>query len=123
MLTLKPGHIRYGLMLSENGIVIDDGVFAKLANDHYLVNTTSANADRIIDWLEHWHQCEWPDLDLIISPVTSQWAVATVAGPDSRTLLQEIESDIDFSAESLPHMSVASGTFLGVEARGGRPYC
>jgi len=74
VLTLKPGRIRYGLMLSENGIVIDDGVFARLADNHYLVNTTSAHADRIIDWLEHWHQCEWPDLDLIISPVTSQWA-------------------------------------------------
>jgi sarcosine oxidase subunit alpha len=117
VLTLKPGRIRYGLMLSENGIVIDDGVFARLADNHYLVNTTSAHADRIIDWLEHWHQCEWPDLDLIISPVTSQWAVATIAGPDSRTLLQGIESDIDFSAEALPHMSVATGTFLGVEAR------
>jgi sarcosine oxidase subunit alpha len=117
VLTLKPGRIRYGLMLSENGIVIDDGVFARLADDHYLVNTTSAHADQITDWLERWHQCEWPDLDLIISPVTSQWAVATVAGPDSRTLLQGIESDIDFSAEALPHMSVATGIFLGFEAR------
>ena len=117
VLTLKRGRIRYGLMLSENGIVIDDGVFAKLADNHYLVNTTSANADRIIDWLEHWHQCEWPDLDLIISTVTSQWAVATIAGPESRTLMQEFDSGIDFSAEALPHMSVAIGTFLGVEAR------
>jgi len=116
-LTLKPGRIRYGLMLSENGIVIDDGVFARLADHHYLVNTTSANADRMTGWLERWHQCEWPDLDLIISPVTSQWAVATIAGPEGRTLLQEMESDIDFSARTLPHMSVASGTFLGVPAR------
>jgi sarcosine oxidase subunit alpha len=117
VLTLQPGRIRYGLMLSENGIVMDDGVFARLAENHYLVNTTSANADRMTNWLEHWHQCEWPDLDLIISLVTSQWAVATVAGPESRTLLQEIESDIDFSPEALPHMSIASGTFLGIEAR------
>jgi sarcosine oxidase subunit alpha len=117
VLTLKPGRIRYGLMLSENGIVIDDGVFARLADDHYLVNATSANADRITNWLEHWHQCEWPDLELIISPVTSQWAVATVAGPNSRNLLQEMESDIDFLAEALPHMAVATGTFLGLAAR------
>ncbi len=117
VLTLKPGRIRYGLMLSENGIVMDDGVFARLAEDHYLVNTTSANADRMTGWLERWHQCEWPDLDLVISPVTSQWAVATVAGPESRTLLQDMESDIDFSATALPHMSVATGTFLGMEAR------
>ena len=117
VLTLKPGHIRYGLMLSENGIVIDDGVFARLADERYLVSTTTANADRITDWLEEWHQCEWPDLALIISPVTGQWAVTTIAGPNSRVLLQEIESDIDFSAEALPHMSVATGTFLGVPTR------
>ncbi len=117
VLTLKPGHIRYGLMLSENGIVIDDGVFARLADERYLVSTTTANADRITDWLEEWHQCEWPDLDLIISPVTGQWAVTTIAGPNSRVLLQEIESDIDFSEKALPHMSVATGTFLGVPTR------
>jgi len=117
VLTLKPGRIRYGLMLSENGIVIDDGVFANLADDRYLVSTTTANADRINNWLEEWHQCEWPDLDLIISQVTSQWAVITIAGPDSRDLLQKVESDIDFSVDVLPHMSVATGTFLGVPAR------
>ncbi len=116
-LTLKPGRIRYGLMLNENGIVMDDGVFARLADDHYLLSTTSANADHFVDWLEKWHQCEWPDLDLIVSPVTGQWAVAAIAGPNARIILQEIESDIDFSAAALPHMSVATGTFLGVPAR------
>jgi len=116
-LTLKIGRIRYGLMLTENGIVMDDGVFARLAEDHYLLSTTSANADHFIDWLEKWHQCEWPDLDLIISPVTGQWAVITVAGPNARILLQEMESDIDFSAQVLPHMAIATGTFMGVPAR------
>jgi len=117
VLTLKPGRIRYGLMLNENGIIIDDGVFARLDEDHYLVSTTTANADRITGWLEEWHQCEWPDLELIISPVTSQWAVVTLAGPNSRELLQSVDSDIDFSAEALPHMALATGTFLGIEAR------
>jgi sarcosine oxidase subunit alpha len=116
-LTLKPGRIRYGLMLTENGIVMDDGVFARLADDHYLLSTTSANADHFIDWLEKWHQCEWPNLDLIISPVTSQWAVATIAGPQARSILQGMESDIDFSAQALPHMAVSTGRFLGVPAR------
>jgi sarcosine oxidase subunit alpha len=117
VLTLKRGRIRYGLMLNENGIVFDDGVFAKIGEDHYLLSTTSANADRFTDWLEHWHQCEWPELELIISAVTSQWAVATLAGPNARSLLQELESDIDFSANAMPHMSAASGTFLGVPSR------
>ena len=116
-LTLKPGRVRYGIMLSENGIVIDDGVFARLADDCYLLSTTTANADHITAWLEQWHQCEWPDLNLVISTVTSQWAVATLAGPNARTLLQEIESDIDFSVQALPHMTLTTGTFLGMHAR------
>ncbi|MEE8307620.1 MAG: glycine cleavage T C-terminal barrel domain-containing protein, partial [Gammaproteobacteria bacterium] len=117
VLTLKPGRIRYGLVLSENGIVIDDGVFARLADDHYLLSTTSAGADRMNDWLEKWHQCEWTDLDVIISPVTTQWAVATIAGPNARVIMQALESDIDFSPQALPHMSVSTGKFLGVPAR------
>jgi len=117
VLTLKPGRIRYGLMLNENGIIIDDGVFARLDNELYQVSTTSGNADRIAAWLEEWHQCEWPDLELIISPVTSQWAVITLAGPNSRELLQKVDSDIDFSAGALPHMALATGTFLGIKTR------
>jgi len=117
VLTLKPGRIRYGLMLNENGIIIDDGVFARLDDDCYQVSPTSANADRIAGWLEEWHQCEWPDLELIISPVTSQWAVITLAGPNSRKFLQSVDSDIDFSAEALPHMALATGTFLGLQVR------
>ena len=109
--TLKPGKIRYGLMLDENGVVIDDGVFIRLADEHFLVNTTSGHADRIAAWLEEWHQCEWPDLDLVLSPVTAQWAVLTVAGPKARAVLQSLPGIIDLSTENLPHMSFASGTF------------
>ena len=117
VLTLQPGRVRYGLMLSENGIVIDDGVFARLAENRYLVSTSTANADRITAWLEEWHQCEWPDLDVIIETVTSQWGVATIAGPNARILLQGIESNIDFTAEAMSHMTIVTGRLLGVEAR------
>ena len=109
--TLKPGKVRYGLMLDENGIVIDDGVFIRLAEDHFLINTTSGNADRIAGWIEEWHQCEWPDLDLVLSPVTSQWAVVTVAGTNARDVLQSLPGMLDLSTENFPHMSFASGEF------------
>ncbi|MFQ5547748.1 MAG: 2Fe-2S iron-sulfur cluster-binding protein [Woeseia sp.] len=108
---LTPGRIRYGLMLDENGVVIDDGVFIRLGSEHFLVNTTSGHADRIAAWLEEWHQCEWPDLNLVLSPVTSQWAVATVAGPRAREVLQSLPGMFDLSSERLPHMSFASGEF------------
>jgi sarcosine oxidase subunit alpha len=115
--SLQPGKVRYGLMLNENGIVIDDGVFACLSPEHYLVSTTGANAERIAGWLEEWHQCEWPDLDLVLMPVTTQWAVLTLAGAAARTLLQQLPGDIDFSAAAFPHMNYREGQLAGRRAR------
>ncbi len=109
--TLKKGKVRYGLMLNENGVIIDDGVFVRLAEDHFLINTTSAGADRVVGWLEEWHQCEWPDLKLTMNPVTSQWAVATVAGPAARDVLRALPGMPDLSTTRFPHMSFASGRF------------
>lgn len=117
MLSLPPGKARYGLMLNENGVVIDDGVCVCMAPEHYLVCTTSAGAERIAAWLDEWQQCEWPQLRLVIAPVTTQWAVLTLAGPRARELLSAIDSDMDFSRESLPHLGFASGCFAGSEAR------
>lgn len=115
--SLQPGKVRYGLMLNENGIVIDDGVFACLAPGHYLVSTTAANADRIANWLDEWHQCEWPHLDVVMLPVTTQWAVLTLAGAGARALLQSMSTDIDFAAASFPHMSLRTGHVAGRPAR------
>lgn len=109
--TLQPGKVRYGLMLNENGVIIDDGVFARLADDHFLVNTTSANSSRMMAWFEEWHQCEWPDLRVVICNVTSQWAVLTIAGPRSRATLETMPGLIDLSTERFPHMSFAEGIF------------
>jgi len=117
MLSLPPGRARYGLMLNENGVVLDDGVCVCMAPEHYLVCTTSAAAERVTAWLEEWQQCEWPQLRFVIAPVTTQWAVLTLAGPRARELLSSIDSDMDFSSESLPHLGFASGCFAGNEAR------
>jgi len=116
-LSLAPGKVRYGLMLNENGIIIDDGVFACMAPGHYLVSTTSGGADRIAMWMDEWHQCEWPNLKLVIAPVTTQWAVLTLAGPRARELLASIDSDIDFSAGAFPHLSFRMGRLAGSPAR------
>ena len=112
VLTLEPGRVRYGLMLNENGIVIDDGVFARIAEDYFLVNTTSGNAERIAAWLEEWHQCEFFDMQVVLSNVTSQWAVATLAGPHARGVLQSLPGLIDLSTANLPHMSFAEGRLV-----------
>jgi sarcosine oxidase subunit alpha len=116
-LTLLPGKVRYSLMLNENGIIIDDGVFAHLAPDLYVVSTSSSNAERIAAWLDEWHQCEWPDLRVVLAPVSSQWAVLTVSGPNARAIARSLNSTFDFSAEAFPHMSVRTGTLEGHPAR------
>ncbi len=108
--TLKAGRARYGLMLNENGIIIDDGIFARLVDDHYLVHTTSAGANRIHAWMEALLQGDWPDLDVLLTPVTSQWANIAVSGPRSRELVERLETGIDFSNNGMPHMSMVTGT-------------
>lgn len=114
---LKVGRCRYGLMLSEHGIIYDDGVFAKIAEDHYLVGTTSGHAAPIADMLQEWLQCEWTDLQVLVENVTTGWAVMNVAGPKARAILEAIGTDIDLSREAFPHMTYREGQVGGVPAR------
>ena len=116
-LNLKDGRARYGLMLNENGVILDDGVFVKLTTDHYLIHTTSGNAGRISEWLEEWLQCEWVDLEAMVTDVTTQWANFTLAGPNARAVLQRLKTDIDLAADAFPHMSARMGTISGAPAR------
>lgn len=117
LLSLEQGRVRYGLMLNENGVIIDDGTVAKLADDHFIVTTTSGGASRVAAWLEEWRQCEWPDLEVFVTPVTTQWATVAVAGPRARELLERFETDIALDAAAFPHLSLREGAFAGVPAR------
>ena len=80
--TLAVGKARYGLMLREDGIVFDDGTTSRLAEDHYVMTTTTANAARVMAHMEFCHQALWPDLDVHYVSVTEQWAQMAVAGPE-----------------------------------------
>ena len=113
--TLKPGAARYGLMLNEQGVIIDDGVFVRIAEHHYLVHTTSGGADRIAAMMEEWRQCEWPMLDVAIVQVTLDWATWTLSGPFARTTLDRAGSDIDLAR--FPHMTWQTGMVAGIPAR------
>jgi sarcosine oxidase, subunit alpha len=115
--TLKPGRVRYGLMLNENGTIIDDGVFARLADDRFLVFTTSGGATRIAAMLEEWLQCEWTDLRVFVTPVTGHWAIATLSGPKARDVMRRVGTDLDFSPDAFPHMSMREGAVAGIPAR------
>ncbi|MDJ0921675.1 MAG: sarcosine oxidase subunit alpha family protein [Henriciella sp.] len=114
---LKPGRLRYGLMLNELGVVIDDGVAACLGENHFMVGTTGAGADTIAAWLEEWHQTEWPELDIVIAPMTQQWGVLTLSGPRARDILDAVGVEADISAEAFPHMRFIETNVAGVPAR------
>jgi len=117
MSTLKIGRARYGLMLNELGVVIDDGITTRLAEDRFLVGTTGAGAARIAAWMEEWLQCEWPGLDVLVAPVTTAWAVLTLSGPKARAVLAAVGGYIDLGAEAFPHMAYREGQIAGYPAR------
>ncbi|PWC42322.1 sarcosine oxidase subunit alpha family protein [Azospirillum sp. TSO22-1] len=115
--TIPVGRTRYVVMVSEHGVVADDGVITRLAGDRFLVGTTSGNAARVPLIFEEWLQCEWPDLDVWVVPVTEQWAVMTLAGPKARDVLRALGTDIDLAPDAFPHLAYREGTVAGLTAR------
>ena len=113
---LGNGRCRYGLMLGEDGMIMDDGVTTRLADDHFVMTTTTGNAASVLEWLEEWLQTEWPELKVFCTSVTEQWANATICGPRARDLLAEC-TDIALDAESFPFMSMQDATVAGIPAR------
>jgi sarcosine oxidase subunit alpha len=113
---LAPGRCRYGLMCGEDGMVFDDGVTSCLADQHFLMTTTTGGAAGVLEWLEFYHQTEWPELQVYMTSVTDHWATMTISGPNSRKLLGEL-TDTDLSAEAFPFMSWQPMTVAGVPAR------
>ncbi|MDE0059849.1 MAG: sarcosine oxidase subunit alpha family protein [Defluviicoccus sp.] len=114
---LEVGRCRYGLMLGEDGMVMDDGVTACLSENRFLTTTTTGNASRIFAWLEEWLQTEWPDLRVYLTSLTEQLATVALAGPDSRAILGALSDDIDLGAEAFPFMAWREGRVAGLPAR------
>ncbi|MEM7652925.1 MAG: glycine cleavage T C-terminal barrel domain-containing protein, partial [Pseudomonadota bacterium] len=115
-LKLGVGACRYGLMLNEHGMVMDDGVTTRIADDHFHMTTTTGNAPNVLTWLEEWLQTEWPDKKVYCTTVTEQWAVASLSGPMARDVLLSL-TDIDLSANAFPFMGMREGTVAGIPAR------
>ena len=114
---LAIGRCRYGLMLGEDGMVFDDGVTARLGENHYLMSTTSGGAARVLAWLEEWLQTEWPDLQVYATSVTEQWATVSLSGPATRALIRDLVDDVDLDPETFPHMSVREARIGTIPAR------
>lgn len=113
---LAPGRVRYGLMCKDDGMLMDDGTTSCLGENHFLMTTTTGGAAGVLEWLELWHQTEWPELQVYFNSVTDHWATMTVTGPDARKLLAEV-TDIDLDREAFKFMDWREGTVAGVPAR------
>lgn len=117
MSSLKVGSIRYGVMCGVDGMAIDDGTVMRLADDRFLLTTTTGNAAKILDWMEEWLQTEWPHLAVRLTSVTEQWATVALAGPRSREVLARVAPELDVDNESFPFMTWRDGMVAGLAAR------
>ena len=116
-LKLPVGKARYGVMLREDGIVMDDGTTTRISENHYHMTTTTAQAANVLSHLEYYLQLVWPELNVNVVSSTEQWAGAAIAGPKSRNLLQRLFPDLDVSNEGLPFMGYMEGKLFGVNAK------
>ena len=111
---LPIGAVRYGIMCNEEGVVLDDGVTGRLADDHYLMTTTSSGAGTVWEWAENWLQTSGQHWDVAITPVTTAFASINVAGPKSRELVGRL-TDVDLTPDAFGYMQVRRGAIADVD--------
>ena len=116
-LKLPIGKARYGVMLREDGIVMDDGTTTRISENHYHMTTTTAQAANVLSHMEYYLQIIWPELNVNVVSTTEQWAGAAIAGPNSRKLLKKLFPDTDVTNERLPFMGYVEANLFGVNAR------
>ncbi|MGZ9719043.1 2Fe-2S iron-sulfur cluster-binding protein [Rhizobium miluonense] len=114
MSTLKPGRCRYGFMLTEQGIVYDDGVLVRLDENRFIVSCSSSHVRDVQMLLEEWRQDRFDRARVFIHDATARYATLTVTGPKSRALLEAVDLSVDLDDATLPHMALAFGQ-LGAE--------
>ena len=117
MSSLRVGRVRYGVMCGNDGMVADDGTVLRLAEDRYLLTTTTGGAATVLGHLEDWLQTEWPHLRVHLTSVTEHWAVFPVVGPRSRELIQQVFPDLDASNEAFEFMTWQDTVLDGVPVR------
>ena len=105
--TLAENRCRYGVMLRDDGMVMDDGTTSRLSATHFLMTTTTVNAVKVMQQLDYLLQAQWPELDVYATSVTEQWAAAALSGPKARNVLAGTV-DIDVSNAAFPFLAVGA---------------
>ncbi len=114
---LPVGRARYGVMLNDDGVVLDDGTTSRITDTKFYMTTTTAQAGEVMSWLEYLLQMHWTDLNVHVTSLTDEWGGMAVSGPNSRRALQLAFPEIDITNEALPYMGVIEFKFEGVEVR------
>lgn len=114
---LGVGRLRYGIMCREDGFIYDDGVVARMGENHFHVTTTTGGAPRVLNMMEDYLQTEFPTWKVWLTSISEQWAVLAVNGPKAREIIEPLVEGIDMSTEAFPHMSVREGKICGVPVR------
>ncbi len=114
---LPVGKARYGVMLNDDGVVLDDGTTTRLADNHFYMTTTTAQAGEVMSWLEYLLQMHWTGLDVHVSSLTDEWAGMALSGPKARQALQLAFPDADVSNTNLPYMGCLDILHHGVRIR------
>jgi sarcosine oxidase subunit alpha len=108
---MKVGRIRYAVLGTDAGRIMDDGTIARLSEDTYYVTTTSTGAGAVVEWFEWWNAV-W-GMDVEIADMTGALAAVNVAGPRARELMQRL-TDLDVSNEGLAYLDARQGPVAGV---------
>jgi sarcosine oxidase subunit alpha len=108
------GRCAYGIMLGEDGMLMDDGVMARVGESRFYLTTTTGGAANVLSWLELWLQTEWPDLEVYLTSLTDHYSTIAVAGPNSRRVLEKIGCNVDLGKESFPFMTVKDAHLGGL---------
>ncbi|WP_030174715.1 2Fe-2S iron-sulfur cluster-binding protein [Streptomyces sp. NRRL S-813] len=117
MSTLKVGRIRYGVMCGVDGMALDDGTVIRVAEQEFLLTTTTGNAAKVLEWMEEWLQTEWPDLRVHLTSVTEHWVTIPLVGPRSRDVLALVAPGLDADNDAFPFMSWRDADVAGIPAR------
>jgi glycine cleavage system aminomethyltransferase T len=114
---LPVGRARYGVMLNDDGLVLDDGTTSRISDTQFYMTTTTAQAGEVMSWLEFLLQCHWPDLDVHVTSLTDEWGGMALSGPNARKVLELAFPEVNVSNEALPYMAVMDFEFEKVQVR------
>ncbi len=110
--SLKPGRIRYGVLLSDAGRITDDGTICRLDEETFYVTTTSSGAAAVERWFTWW-LADW-GLDATVTDLTQGLAALNLAGPRAREVLAKV-ADLDVDSESFSYLDAKQARVAGIE--------